>query len=429
MLASENAVLLPAWRVAETTDTVTFRHRENAKATRASWDVRVAVDREVIDGKGGPDLVKLTPKDPSIAFTKLVAYYELDPQPYVVLDDFDFVGRVGRAKSPDPQLGDHLAMYEAVGTDRPANPRLHEFFRQGYRGPYAADDGPRPPWGFVAREDFDRPVGAVVRLRLKADPRGNDFVHINRTGGAEVPPWDFMLDVNTLVIRHESDASKDLLLQVEPEHDGSRVRLEPVDESWADFRRLAKMNEYSGPFVRVPDQFFAAEVHSDTRVSKAFEGRRTLVPLHPLGQAQGPFGTLPYRPHPSELLDFGMTGPYLGEEGGTLVASRFEQVGPRWGAIVIGWVGLVFAISSIALWSEYAARALGAVLGGFAGTVGKVAVLIAAAMGGTLALPAVLGWSDAALAAAILPNLVALVIALPALRALMNSEQRGDGPS
>src|SRR5690606_17020177 len=116
---------------------------------------------------------------------------------------------------------------------------------------------------------------------------------------------------------------------------------------------------------------FLAEVHGDARLSSELAGRRTLIPRDPLGEPQGPHGTLPYVPHPAELAAVGMTGPFPVRQGMELVAHRFAQGLPGWGLLVLVVSGLVFAVGTIAVWSEYADRAARSLLGDWAGTPGR----------------------------------------------------------
>jgi hypothetical protein len=298
-------------------------------------------------------MIRLTPKDPAVDFKKLIADYELSPQAYVVLDDYHFTGKVGRAQSPDETLGSHLAMFEVQGADRPDDPALHEFFRAGsYRGPYADVPGERPPWAFVSKPGFEHEIGELVDLRLPASSRGEPFVRLNRAGGAESPPWDFLLGSTELVLQHTTDPALDIVVPVTATLDGWRVRYTPADPKWADFRQVAKMAGYRPlPFVRVHDFDFAAEVHGDTRLSTDYAGRRALVPVHPIGEPQGPYGdTLPYAPHPAELVGAGMHGPVLARDGTARIAQRASAVLPGWAVSLTAVAALLLAIASLAGW-------------------------------------------------------------------------------
>jgi hypothetical protein len=346
-----NAVMLPGWVVAGESHEVIFRSKDTGLNNLGSWDVRVPCNREVISNRAG-EIVKLTPVNPELKFSQLIAYYELDNKPFVPLSDFHFTGKVAVAQSNDATLGEHLAMFEAEADDRPFAPDLHEFFRTGFRGPYADTGEGRPPWGFVGVAGFTAEPGTKLDLRLPASSRGEPFVRLNRVGGAEAPPWTILVGVRELVVQHETDPDLDIVIPVDPELDGFRVRLRPRDPEWADFRRLVGMAGYKKvPFVRVPDQDFVAEVHGDARLEPRFAGRTSLVPLHELGEPQGPYGEfLPYAPHPAELIANGMHGPVLARDGSAKIGGRLSDGAPSW-ARGLGLAALVLlGIASIAAW-------------------------------------------------------------------------------
>ncbi len=349
--AEKNAVILPAWQVTENTTEVVFRMREKDPLAKiASWDIHVPCTREVFPGgNGGPPVLVLKPVNPDLELKKLIAYYELNPQPYVPTADFHFVGKVARAQSPDETLGDHLAMYEAEGADRLFNPKLHEFFRAGYRGPYAETEEQRPPWGLIAPAGFDHELGEVLDLRMVASPRGEPFVRLNRTGGVEAPPWDLLTSVRELVVQHVTDPELDIVIPVTAKLDGFRLRFTAKDEAWADFRKLAKMPEYRPtPFVRVRDVDFVGEVHNDARLAPEHAGRRTIVPHHLLAEPQGPYGeVLPYKPHPIELVVAGMQGPVVARDGAARIAGRLAEGGPRWAGHLTALAMLVLGVGGI----------------------------------------------------------------------------------
>ncbi|MEM7158060.1 MAG: alanine:cation symporter family protein [Myxococcota bacterium] len=413
-------VVLPMWGIATNVDTVVFRARDSEKAKHPSWDVRVPCDREVKEIPGSPDqkYLLLRPKDPELDMRRMAVQLDLLSQPHVVFDDFRFIGLAGRANSPDPDLGEHLAMFEPPREDRPFNPKLHEFFRLGYRGPYVDSEGPRPPLGFVAAEGFEPEVGSVVSLRIPGNPRGDAVVDVTRSGSVEAPAWDFLLDARTLVIRHDTDPSKDIHLAVTPRYDLYRVRFDIADERYQDMRNIATKDGYSGPYLVVPDFEFEAEVRSDTRLDPKYAGRRVLVPLHPLTEMQGPFGEGDtYRPHPGELVDLGMAAPVLAHEGAQIVAARLERDAGSFGRSAMLLAVLVFALSTIVAWAELGGRAATALVGPIGSTVLRVAMLGAAAMGTHYGLGQLLPLIDVTLAAVVVPNVLGLLVLLPKIRA------------
>lgn len=422
LVAEENAVIVPAWTVTAETDTIVFRSRDPLRKDQPGWDVRIECTRELV-GEGAQQVLKLVPKQADLQLKKLVAYYELDPQPYVTLSDFVFPGRVEEAMARDA-LGRHLAMFEAPDGDRPFVPKLHEFVRFGFRGPYAVappgspDAEARPPWAFVAHEGVTPAVGGAVPLRIVGNPRGDDLVRLNRVGGVEAPPWALFMRVRYLVVRHELDPERDLWIRVRPEHDGFRVRLRAEDPAWKDFRRVAKMEGYTGPFVYVGDQPFEAEVHGDVRLGPALAGRRALIPLDVPSEPMGPEGPSLTHPHPAELVQAGMAGPVLHHEGIALVVTAFDRL--PFGRPLVQVLGLVLAIAGLVGWSHHAERAATYLFGtgqGHAVVRAIAIVVIVAAVGGPLlTFDALLGWVDIAMIAAALPNLLALALRLPGVR-------------
>lgn len=413
-----NAVILPHWRIAEHSDTVVFRSLTPALADEAAWDVRIPCDREVREAPGGQGFLKLTPEDPSIDLGLLVTQLGLDPTPYVVFDDFPFVGRVAEATSPDGSLGKHLAMYEAPQAERPNNPNLHEFFRAGYRGPYPDDAGARPPWALVGAEGFEPPVGRVLRLRMASGPRGAAAVQVTRSGSVEGPPWEFLLQARTLVLRHADDPSRDVKIEVTPRLDGVRVRFDVVDPAFEDLRSvLQKDPKLQGPFVITPDVELDVEVHGDTRLPPELKGRRALVALHELPEPTGPvWGEGTYVPHPGSLLEAGFVGPFLAEDGAQIVAGRFDRTLGGLGRTSIALVVIVLAVAAIAAHGELASRAATALVGGLGTWLGRVAVVAAAAAGTWPTRWELLEFADLALAALLVPSLIGLVLLLPMAR-------------
>ncbi len=412
-----NHVALPLWTVAKPTDAIVFRALGDDRSKHAGWDVRIPCEREVKQAAEGMEYVLLRPKDPSIQLSALATKLELLSQPYVVFDDFTFTGRVGRATSP--KFGEHLAMYEAPNAERPFNPAFHEFFRMGYRGPYADDGGAeRPPWAFVGNEGYLPEIGSVVDLRIAGDRRGSDVLNITRSGSVEAPAWDFLLQANTIIVRHETDPTQDLRLAVTPRYELYRVRFELADPRYQDLRVLAKLEGYDEqPYLLVPDYPFRAEVHGDTRLPAELKGRRALVPLDVPGEVQGPTGDETYHPHPTELLAFGLQGPLPpAREGAELAAARMlERLGDtgRW---TLALAAFVFALSSIVAWSELGGRAATAVAGAPGAPALKLAMLVSTAVGSMWTLEQLLPIVDLSLAAVVVPSLVGLLLLLPKIR-------------
>ncbi len=270
-----------------------------------------------------------------------------------------------------------------------------------------------------AGDEVEGEIGAVVELRIEGNPRGDDLLAVTKAGGLEAPPWDFLLDAKTIVIRHDEDPTKDIRLAVTPRVNMYRVRFDFADERFADIRALDSMEGYSKAYLVVPDYTFKAEVHGDTRLDEANKGRRTLIPLHPLGEVQGPYGEVgpddTYHPHPAELLVMGLRGPMPTLDGAQLVANRLTRDGSPPTLLLL--VMLVFALSTIVGWAELGGRAATAVAGGLGAPVLKVGMLIAAAVGTTWSLEQLLPVVDLTLAAVVVPSVLGLVLLLPKVRA------------
>jgi Na+/alanine symporter len=378
-----NAVVLPHWTIAQSSDAIVFRSLTPTLADEAAWDVRIPCDREVREAPGGAAFLKLTPKDPNIKLGPMIAQLGLDPTPYVVFDDFHFTGRVAKANSPDPALGEHLAMYEPPMADRPPNPTFHEFFRAGYRGPYPDDGSPRPPWTMVASEDFQPAIGRVLKMRFSSGPRGAAAVQVTKSGGIEGPPWAVLLDAKTIVLRHTDDPARDVHIPATPRLDGPRVRFDIADPAFQDMRSVLKNDpKLQGPFVITRDLDFEVEVHGDTRLPQELKGRRALVPLHDLGEPRGPaYDEEPSTPHPGSLLAAGFVGPYLAQDGTQIVAGRFDDGLGSFGRAAIAIVVIVLAVAAITAHGELVSRAATALLGSMGAMLGRAAVVVAAACG------------------------------------------------
>ncbi|HWB74423.1 MAG TPA: hypothetical protein VG755_05700 [Nannocystaceae bacterium] len=406
-----NLVLLPAWSISGETHEVVFRSKDKEKAKLASWDVRVPCTREIVQARGG-DALKLTPVNPDLQFKQLIAYYELDRQPYVPLGDYHFVGKVAKAESPDKALGVHLAMFEPDRADRENAPELHEFFRAGYRGPYADTGEERAPWGFVGVEGFSAQPGTRLDLRLPANPRGEPFVRLDRTGGVEGPAWPFLMQVRELVVQHETDPEQDIIVPVKVELDGFRTRFRPDNADWTDFRKLGKMDGYRKvPFVRVGDVDFPAEVHGDARLETRFKGRVAIVPLFEPTEPQGPHGEfLPYPPHPGELVAMGMHGPVIARDGSARIGGRMIDEAPSW-ARMLGVLALfLLGLASVAAWPVLLHRD-----GGMQRMIG-IALAIAAAVGGACTWTLAYGIASVGAALAVLVGGIAVLAKLGAIR-------------
>lgn len=424
-------VALPHYGIARESATVVFRPRDSERAKVSSWDVRIPCEREVkpLPGGDGKEYLLLRPKDPEIDMRRLAVQLDLLTQPFVVFDDFSFVGEVGRATSPDVTLGEHLAMFEAPSADRSFNPKLHEFFRMGYRGPYADSDEPRPPWAFVGHEGFAPEIGSVVELTIKGDPRGDDVLALTRSGSVEAPPWDLLLDARTIVLRHETDATQDIRIPVTPRFELYRVRFDIADERYQDMRVVKDMEGYSAPRLVVPDYEFRVEVRGDARLPQKYEGRRTLVPIHPLGEPQGPHGEGDtYTPHPGELIAMGMAAPVVTYEGAEVIAATVGRDSGTAGRFTTLVAIVLFALGAIVAWAELGSRAATAVFGSIGGPALRLTMLAGTALGATWSLTTLLPLVDLSIAAVVVPNVVGLLLMLGKIRAASSATDDIDAP-
>lgn len=413
----ENAVILPAWAVSSGADTLYFRARDPERARQPAWDVQVPCDRELFGGQGeAPQFVRLTPKDPELVLRELTAFYELDPTPYVDVDDFSFVGAVALANSPDEELGEHLAMFEYRGEETPFNPRLHEFFRNQFSGPFPDDDSETPPVAFVAAEGFDAPIGSRVGVELRADPRGVDILRVNRVGSAEAPPWRSLLDLDEVVIRHVDGPEKDIRVPVAARLDGKRIRLDVLDPAWTDLRKIKQDEALSGPFAAMQHVPFEVEVHSDLRLPETAAGRRSLVPLHDDVRPRGPQERELYDPHPGELVKAGFVGPYRPRNDVGVLLRRLEAQQPEWGMKVFGLVALLLAVSTTLGWALLARGPATQLLGPGGGVVVPLVICAIPFLGGVVGttLSATLGLLAYSVAA--VPVLVLMVLHLAKIR-------------
>ncbi len=396
-----NAIVIPRFEVLEQVDTVVLRPANKILAANPGWDVRIPVRQEVFEPQPGYTFIRLTPEDPETQFRKLIVRRVLDKTVYLVAKDFRFEGRVATAMSPDPSLGEHLAMFEQRAEDAPLNPKLHEFFRAGYRGPYFDDGSERPPFAAIGVPGLELARGDVVEMELRSPPRGAGLLRLDKLGVAVAPAWRFLERANKVVIRHEEDPSRDVYVPVEATYDEGRLRFSATEEAFADFRVVSKMEGFEGPFLVTPPYRFAVEARRDTRLADEWRGRMALVPLHPQSEPTGPPPQGLYSPHPGEVLASDLLGPFPAEgQGAAVVAARFAE---RLGPIGRAWIvltALALCAGTIAAWATWAgqsgsslgvsALAMGAIFVG-AGMQTADALVMADTALGALALVGILG--------------------------------------
>jgi len=417
LLDRENAVILPNWAVSASADTVTFRARDPHRARQAAWDMAVPCNREFFGGEGDEErFVRLTPKDPELVFSKFAAFHELDPAPYVNVGDFKFVGSVALANSPDEDLGEHLAMFEYRGEDTAFNPRLHEFFRNQYSGPFVDADGEVPPVAFAAAEDFDAELGSLISVELRADPRGIDILRVNRVGTLEAPPWNNLLDLHEIVIRHADGPSKDLRIPVAARLDDKRIRIDVLDPAWEDLRKIAQDDKLSGPFAVLADVPLELEVHGGSRLPPAAESRRSLVPVHDDPRPRGPQERELYEPHPAELVAAGFSPPYRPGADVRVLVRRVQDQQPRWGGKLFGIAALLLAASTTLGWALLVREPARRLLGQGGQVLVPLAVCALPVLGGLLASSVVDSVALFAYSFAAVPVLGVLVLNLSKVR-------------
>lgn len=416
LLDRENSVILPNWAVSAQADTVTFRARDPHRAKQAAWDVVVPCNRELFGGENADQFVRLTPKDPELVFSKFTAFRELDPAPYVNVGDFKFVGSVALANSPDEELGEHLAMFEYRGEDTAFNPRLHEFFRNQYSGPFPDVEGEVPPMAFAAIKAFDAEIGSQVSVELRADARGIDILRVNRVGTLEAPPWNALMDLHEIVIRHADGPAQDIRIPVAGRLDGQRIRLDVLDPDWEDLRKIAKDDKLSGPFAVLPNVPLTVEVHGGSRLPPAAEGRQSLVPIHDDPRPRGPQERELYDPHPAELLAAGFSPPYRPGADVRVLVRRVQKQQPDWGGQLLGIAALLLAASTTLGWALLVREPARQLLGQGGQVLVPLAVCALPLLGGLLASSLVDSLALFAYAFAAVPVIGVLVLNLAKVR-------------
>lgn len=402
--AGRNLIALPAWQVAEGVDTVVFRPRDPKQAQHVGFDVRIPVERKVALTWRKEDLdkpeaeredvpvIELRPVDSTVRFGALVK--EMDG-PYLVLDDFHFVGTV--LKAMNEGYGQFLAMYEDREPLAPENPVLRSIITMGYRGPYYDTDphAEVTPNVLAAEPGFVAPVGTVLELRMSSPPRGMSTLPFgpvlrdhNKEGELRTPAWDFLANVKHARLRHREDPTQDLLVPVDHRlaEDGS-LRFWSSDPDLVQFRHAKKMKLFDENIaLEVPDYVFEVEVRGGARLPSSLRDRQTLVPIDPRPAPTGAHRGL-YRPHPIEVFAADMSGPWLAQRRGAwLGASVRAATGDL--TTLNFFAALLLVLLSVAGLSVVASaggRALEGMLGRGASIGFEIVCLTAAAVAPTLA--------------------------------------------
>jgi len=336
-----NAVVLPAWEIARNVDTVVFRSRDPEMSQHAGFDRRIAVERESAWTWRKEDLEKpenerqdvevyeLHPRDPDVDLETLAKQMD---GPYVVLDDFHFMGTVLKARNET--YGDFLAMYEDRGPLAPENPVLRTIVSAGFVGPFF-DTDPHlgdAPLVLASEPGFTAPVGSVVEMRMTSPPRGMSMLKFgdvvrkdNPQGELRTPAWDFLASVRYARLRHREDPEKDLLVPVEHRlaEDGS-LRFWSADPGLVQFWSANEMKLFESVALEVPDYVFEMEVRSGARLPPAFSDRMALVPIDDRPEPDGAHDGL-YRPHPMEVFAVDMSGPWIDQRRGAWLGASLRQ--------------------------------------------------------------------------------------------------------
>lgn len=383
LLPDDNAIRIARWSNAQAVSTVVFRDKDLVRARNPAFDVRVEVERVEERDEQGRVAIMLRPVDPEV---DLAALAQSKSGPFVVLEDFRFQAGVG-------ELGDgRKAIYMERDPEWPLDPVLRQLtVDMGFRGPFpdtAASDA-HPPWGFIAREELDEPIGRVIRLRMRAPDRGLDPDRVGKLvavrpellgdelqpnerelrsiGELRTPPWDFLAGATHVVLRSTEDPSLDLRyrVRVRRAEDGA-LAFRSHDPTAIDFAQImvSGLKGYEGPFLVAPDYELDVVVRSGARLPATLASHRVLVPLGVPPEPIGPPGDgALYRPHPHELLLAGMEGPYRLREGLPLVAAAVDRSsGSGSGALGVALFTLL-GLASMAIMGAAGGRHLGRVFG------------------------------------------------------------------
>ena len=399
---------------------VVFRDKNAARGQFAAYDQRIPVQNTVYE-HNGRKLVRLTPP-PGVDFTRMSRGRN---GPFVVFGDFHFEARVVKMFQND--WGVHHALIEAVNDpQRPLS--LRTVIAEGaFRGPYYDNGEARPPLAMVAREEFAPPIGARIQLEYRPPARGMEFGHLLTSGELMTPPWNFLAETTSVVIRHKTDPKQDILVPVTVKLLEGTLRFVSGNKKLADFAKVDRWADYTGPYLLPPPYKFEVEVHSGVRfpASSAYlsrlglerstwEGplsdRRTLVAVHPLGEPHGSHGEY-YDPHPAEVAPF-MDGPWVAGEGLARVAWASRMTVEPGNQLLLSISVLLLALTTMIAWSGYGARAADFVFGRGGGIGFRIVFVLAGLTGATLTLVPIIRIVDYAMLGLVLLNGLALVVLL-----------------
>lgn len=402
---------------------VVFRDKNAERAKHIAYDLRLPVENHIYEA-GGRKFVRLTPVG-DVDFDRLS---RLRDGPYVVFGDFHFEAHVVKMFQTD--WGVHHALIEAVpDPGRPLS--LRTVIASGaFRGPYYDNGEARSPMAMVAREQFAAPIGSRVELEYRSPARGVAFGHLLTSGELMTPPWRFLADTKYAVIRHKTDPTQDMLIPVTSQLLEGTLRFVSARKDIADFAKVERWRNYTGPYLLPPSYEFEVEVHSGARfpasssylsrlglernsLAGPLSDRRTLVAVHPLGEPHGSHGEL-YDPHPAEVAPF-MDGPWVTGEGLARVgwAARMTATSSSLGnQLLLSISVLLLALTTMIAWSGYGARAAEFVFGRGGGIGFQVVFVLAGLTGATLTVLPILRVADYAMLGLVLLNGFGLIVLL-----------------
>lgn len=399
---------------------VVFRDRNPERGRFAAYDLRVPVENHVYEANGRK-FVRLTPPE-GVDFLRLSRRMD---GPYVVFGDFHFEAHVVKMFQND--WGVHHALIEAKNDPlRPLS--LRTVVAEGaFRGPYFDSGDARPPLAMLAREEFTVPVGTRIALEYRPPARGMEFGHLLTSGELMTPPWNFLAETEVAVVRHKTDPTKDMLIPVTSQLLDGTLRFVSARKDIADFAKVERWANYTGPYLLPPAYSFEVEVHKGARFPastaylkrlgierSSWEGpfgeRRTLVAVHPLGEPQGSSGEL-YDPHPAEVAPF-MDGPWVVGEGLQRVGWASRVSDEPGNQLLLAISVLMLALTTMITWAGYGARAADFVFGRGGGLGFQVIFVIAGLAGATLSLLPIIRVADYAMLGLVVLNGAALVVLL-----------------
>jgi Na+/alanine symporter len=416
----KNSILLGYAEETAVIREVVFRDRNAARGKFVAYDLRLPVENRIYEA-GGRKFVRLTPVG-DVDFTRMS---RLRDGPYVVFGDFHFEARVVKMFQSD--WGIHHALIEAMpDPGRPLSLRT-AISSGAFRGPYYDNGEARPPMAMVAREQFAAPVGARIEVEYRPPPRGLEFGNLLTNGELVTPPWRFLAETKNVLVRHKTDPTQDMLIPVTVKLLDGTLRFVSARKDMADFAKVDRWANYTGPYLMPPPYRFEVEVHTGARfpasssylsriglernsLAGPLSDRRTLIAVHPLGEPQGSHGEL-YDPHPAEVAPF-MDGPWVTGEGLARVGWAMRVTVEPGNQLLLSISVLLLALTTMIAWSGYGARAAEFVFGHGGGLGFRVVFVLAGLAGATLTVLPIIRVADYAMLGLVLLNGLALVVLL-----------------